>query len=103
MSADVSLYLSCSLIALVYHPYNKAGNTKVLYIFSLAHKTNLVHNFFLCMFISIRNMFWATMCPSSGENNCIYAIPGICHFAWLKNTRCRNDTVISPDDGHIVA
>jgi hypothetical protein len=30
-------------------------------------KTNLTHNYFSCMFISILYMFWAAMCPSSGE------------------------------------
>jgi len=35
ISAGVILYLSCSLIAQVSHPYNKAGNANVLYICSL--------------------------------------------------------------------
>ena len=44
------------------------------------------------------------------RNNCIYATLGICHSVWMTtshlhrvtNTKCRIDTVISPDDGHIV-
>jgi hypothetical protein len=35
-------------------------------IFSLVNKTNLVHNL-SSLFISILYMFWATLCPSSGE------------------------------------
>jgi len=34
--------------------------------YNLVNKTNLVHNF-SCMSISILYIFWATMCPSSGE------------------------------------
>jgi len=58
--------------------------------------------------------------PIIRRNNCIYATLGICHSVWmtvwyeasripdshphrLTNTKCRIDTVISPDDGHIVA
>jgi hypothetical protein len=29
-------------------------------------------------------MFQATMCPSSGEINCIYVTPGICHSVWMS-------------------
>ena len=75
------------------------------------------------MFMSFLYMFRATMCPSSGEIT-IYATLGICHSVWMTvwyagwneippcipdthphrvtNTKCRIDTVISPDDGHIV-
>jgi len=35
ISPDVILGLSCSLIAQRPHPYNKVGNSKVFYIFSL--------------------------------------------------------------------
>ena len=34
----------------------------------LVNRTNLVHNFFLNMFIAFLYMFRETMCPSSGEN-----------------------------------
>jgi hypothetical protein len=49
------------------------------------------------------------------RNNSIYATLGICHSVWMTvrtpdshprkvtNTKCRIDTVISPDDGYIVA
>ena len=55
------------------------------------------------------------MCPSSEEIT-IYVTLGICHSLWMTvwsaggrpdshpyrvtNTKCRIDTVISPDDGH---
>jgi hypothetical protein len=48
------------------------------------------------MLISILYMFRATMCPSSGE------IPDG-HPHRVTDTRCRIDTVISNDDGHILA
>jgi len=70
-------------------------------------------------------MLRATMCPSSGENTLsirhlvfftlyrwlsgmhggIFIPPCIpdSHLYRVKNTRCRRDTVFSPDDGHIVA
>ena len=35
-------------------------------LYNLVNKANLVHNF-LSMFISFLYMFWASMCPSSGE------------------------------------
>jgi hypothetical protein len=44
------------------------------------------------MFISVLYMFRATMCPSSGDNSCINATPGMALIELL-----------SPDDGHIVA
>jgi len=53
--------------------------------------------------------------PIIRRNNCIYATSGICQCVWMTawyayqtviqrvtNTKCRIDTVISPDDGHIV-
>jgi len=49
------------------------------------------------------------MCPSPGEIT-IYATFGICHSVFMTshphrmtNTKCPIDTVLSPDDGHIVA
>jgi hypothetical protein len=58
--------------------------------------------------------------PIIRRNNCINMTPGIFHSVWttvwhaghhyvfrhphrVTNTRCRTDTVISSDDGHIVA
>jgi hypothetical protein len=80
---------------------------------------------FLNMFIVFLYVFRATMCPSSGEiivpmRHLVF----VTLYGWLsgmqdgihsalhtrqsskyraKNTRCRISTVISPDDGHIVA
>ena len=36
-------------------------------MYNLVNKTNLLHNFFLGMFISFLYMFRETICPSSGE------------------------------------
>ena len=44
-------------------------------------------------------MFQATMCPSSGIPPCI---PDS-HPYRITSTTCRINTVVSPDDGHIVA
>ena len=64
----------------------------------------------LSIFISLLYMFRATMCPSSGE------ITLSMRHWYLKlqpadqtppiqsdKYQCRIDTVISPDDGHMVA
>jgi hypothetical protein len=74
-------------------------------LYNLVNKTNLVHNF-SCMFISILYMFRATMCPSSEEITVSMQHPSCIpdgHPQRVTNTRCHIDTVISPDDGHIVA
>jgi len=55
-------------------------------------------------------MFRATMCPSSGETTVWYAgwsetslcIPDS-HPHRITSTKCRTNTVVSPDAGHIVA
>jgi len=65
-------------------------------------------------------MFWATVCPSSGEIT-IYVTLGTCYSVWMTvcyagwnethfmnpyritSTKCHINTVNSPDDGHIVA
>ena len=63
------------------------------------------------MFISFLNMFGVTMCPSSGEITVsmghfvfvtLQGIPGS-NLHTVTNTKCHIDTVISSDDGHIVA
>jgi len=41
-------------------------DTVLLRKWFLVNKANLLHNFF-SMFISFLYMFWATVCPSSGE------------------------------------
>ena len=53
------------------------------------------------------------MCPLIRRNNCIYATLGTCYSVrmtvwyggWneITSTKCRINTVVSPDDGHIVA
>ena len=57
-------------------------------------------------------MFRATMCPSSGEqmclcdtwycvDDCLVCIPDS-HPHRKASTKCRKNTVVSPDDGHII-
>ena len=68
---------------------------------------------FLRMFISFLDMFQATMCPSSGEITVFMRhLVLVTLYGWLSgmqcmhrvtSTKCRIDTFISPDDGHIVA
>jgi hypothetical protein len=61
-----------------------------------------VHNF-RTMFISFLYMFRTTMCPSSGEITVSmrhFVIVTLC--GWLSGMQSGIDTVISPDDGHIV-
>jgi len=92
-------------------------------LYNLVSRTNLVHNFFLNMFSAFLYMFRATMCPSSGEVTVtMQHLVFVTLYRWLSgmqggihsalhtshpyrvtNTRCRIGTVISPDDGHIVA
>jgi len=58
----------------------------------------------LSIFISLLYMFRATMCPSSGE-----ITVSMRHLSLRMSPiqsdkyQCRIDTVISPDDGHMVA
>jgi len=51
-------------------------------------------------------MFRATMCSSSGEITVsMRGIPPCIpdtHPHRVTNNKCRTDTVVSPDDGHIV-
>jgi hypothetical protein len=62
------------------------------------------------IFIDFLYTFLATMCPSSGENTVpmrylvfvILKASGQFKITWA-NARCRIGTVISPDDGHVVA
>ena len=50
-------------------------------------------------------MFRATMSPSSGEK-LFFSTLGTCYSVWMTvkyaGTKCRINTVASPDDGHIV-
>ena len=65
---------------------------------------------FLSMSISFLYMFQTTMCPSSGDitvsmRQLVFVTP----CGWLSgmhggtSTKCHIYTVVSPDDGHIVA
>ena len=78
-------------------------------LYNLVNRTNLVLSVFGNMLIAFLYMFRATMCPSSGKYR-TYATPGFIptcildsHLYRVTNTRCRVGTVLSPDDGHIVA
>jgi len=65
------------------------------------------------MFISFLYVFWATVCPSSGEITVSMQLSGMqggippcipdSRPHRVTSTKCHIDTVISPDDGHIVA
>ena len=80
----------------------------------------LVHNFFLFVYLYFLHVS-GNYVHIIRRNYCINATLGICHSVWMTdwfagwgsyipdshphrvaNTRCRIDTVISPDDGHIV-
>jgi len=68
---------------------------------------------FLYMFISILYMFRAAMCPSSGELivsiHLVYRLQSYLnlhtkrHLYRVTYTRCRIDTINSPDDGRMLA
>jgi len=63
-----------------------------------------MHNSFSFMFTSILYMFRAAMCPPSGE-----LIVSIQHLVYViytyrvTYTRCRIDTINSPEGGHMAA
>jgi len=66
-----------------------------------------VHKFFVSIFINLYT-FRATMCPLSGETTVFFATLGTCYSVWMTlvcrvGCKCRKNTVVSPDDGHIVA
>jgi len=56
------------------------------------------------MFISFLYMFRATICPSSGETT-VFRHPAYQtdHPYRMTSTKCRINTAVSPNDGHIVA
>jgi hypothetical protein len=68
-------------------------------LYNLVNKANMVHNF-LSMFISFLCMFQATMCPSLGEIT--VSMRRLVYLSLVTNTKCRIDTVVSHDDGHII-
>jgi len=60
------------------------------------------------MFIYFLYMFRATMCPSSGETTAfmehlVLAILKLSTCFRTPNIKCRVNTVVSPNDGHVVA
>jgi hypothetical protein len=68
---------------------------------SLANKANLVHIFFVCLFLfSIR---FGRMCVHHQEKQLYLCTPHNSHPQRITSTKCRIITVVSPDDGHIVA
>jgi hypothetical protein len=74
--------------------------------YKLVNKANLVHNLFLVylllsMFINLY-MYWATMCPSSGETTVFMRCGWLSGKRTLQSSTSLN-TVVSTDDGHIVA
>ena len=78
-------------------------------LYNLANKTNLVQNFtWYIYFFSLHVS--GNYVPIIRRNNCIYATLGMCHshrqtshLYKVTSTKCRIDTVISPDYGHIAA
>ena len=86
--------------------------------YNLVNKANLVHNF-LCMFIPVLYISGANMCSSSGVITVIYARLVTCYSVWMTvwfapckpdshpqrvtNTKCRVNTLFTPDDRQIVA
>jgi hypothetical protein len=87
-------------------------------LYNLVNRANLVQNFsyYVCL-ISLHVS--GDYVPIIARNNCIYATLGTCCPVWMTvwyagfipdsypyritGTKCRINTVISPDDGHIVA
>jgi hypothetical protein len=74
--------------------------------YKLVNKANLVYNvflvyLFLSMFINLY-MYRATMCPSSGETNVFIRCGWLSGKRTLQSSTSLN-TVVSPDDGYIVA
>jgi len=62
-------------------------------LYNLINRTNLVHNFFLNIFIAYLYMLRATMCPSSGET----AVPMrhlvlVTLYRWLSGMPCIPDS-----------
>jgi len=79
----------------------------VIYCFVILHINPAWCTIFLRVFISFLYMFRATMCPSSGEISVcmrhlvLVTLKQLDSFR-VTSTKCRVNTVISPDDGHIV-
>jgi hypothetical protein len=80
-------------------------------LYNLVNKGKLVHSLFLVyLFLTIFinfYMFRGTTCPSSGETVFMPHLLLVILCGWLSGTqggmKCRINTVVSPDDGHIAA
>jgi hypothetical protein len=83
----------------------------------LWNKTNLVQNLFLVRLYQSLHVS-GDYVPIIRRKNCVYATRGTCHSVWMTvwepcipdshphritSTKCRINTVLSPDDGHTVA
>jgi hypothetical protein len=85
--------------------------------YNLVNKTNLVNNFFVCLFLF--STCFGQLCAHH-QKKVLYQCDTwylslcvddrlLCRMGYqtvihrVTNTRCRIDTVISPDDGHLVA
>jgi hypothetical protein len=73
-------------------------NRKII-MYNLINTSNLVRNCWIYLFISLLYTFRASMCPSSGENCCIYVS---LVFVTLKGGSFKLQQV-SPDDGNVDA
>jgi hypothetical protein len=87
-------------------------------LYNLVNKTNLVHNFSQCVYFFSLHLLDSYV-PIFRRNNCIYVTLGTCYTVWMTvwyavcipdshpyritSTKCHTNTVVSPDDGHIVA
>jgi len=87
-------------------------------LYNLVNKANLVHIFSLvCLFFSVHvSGHYVSIIR---RNNCIYATLGVYYSVWvtvwyarcipdshphrITSTKCRINTTVSPEDGHIVA
>ena len=90
---------------------------------NFGNKSQLLNNFLVSLFLSLHVPF--DYVPIIRGNNCIYVTIGICYSLWrtvryagwnetppcipdihpyrLTSNKCHINTVISPNDGHIVA
>ena len=68
-------------------------------LYNFVNKANMVHNFSQYVYFFSLHVS-GNYVSIIRRNNCTYAILGICHR--VINTKCRINTVISPDDGHTV-
>jgi len=86
-------------------------------LYNLVNKANLVHNFSQYAYFSSLNVS-GDYVPIIRRNSCVYGTLGTCYSVWMTvwyagwipdshpyritSTKCRINTVVSPDDGHIV-